>query len=85
MNIIFLQFVWTPYDDVFPEVSADWLCNTYVIFWDIVEECLPSRVMRQFHLVQTIPTVRLSNQQEHKRLHDLSRHGSSTRNWSSLM
>ena len=59
--------------------------DTYVIFWDIVEECLPSRVMRQFHLVRTIPTVRLSNQQEHKRLHDLSRHGSSTRNWSSLL
>ncbi|KAJ9555058.1 hypothetical protein OSB04_009672 [Centaurea solstitialis] len=84
-EIIFLQFVWTPYDDVFPEVSAEWLCNTYVIFWEIVEECLPSRVMRQFHLIQTIPRAPLSNQQEHERLHSLSRHGSSTTNWSSRL
>ncbi|KAJ9553724.1 hypothetical protein OSB04_017769 [Centaurea solstitialis] len=84
-EIIFLLFVWTPYDDVFPEVSAEWLCNTYVIFWEIVEECLPSRVMRQFHLIQTIPRTPLSNQQEHERLHSLSRHGSSTTNWSSRL
>ncbi|KAJ9558181.1 hypothetical protein OSB04_012795 [Centaurea solstitialis] len=60
-EIIFLQFVWTPYDQYLHQVSTDWLCNTYIICWEIVEEYLPSRVMRQFHLMQTIPTVQLAD------------------------
>ncbi|KAJ9541705.1 hypothetical protein OSB04_028211 [Centaurea solstitialis] len=41
-----------------------------------------SRVMRQFHLMQTIPTVQLLGRQEHRRLHALTRRGTNTRNWS---
>ena len=83
MKINFLQFVWTPYDDVVQGQSQDWLCDTYVIFWDIAEECLPSRVMRQFHLIQTIPNMR--DVQQHKMLHNLTRRGSSSRDWRRIL
>lgn len=77
--------MWTPYDDVIDGLSQDWLCDTYVIFWDIAEECLPSRVMRQFHLMQTIPSMRLSDEQQHKTLHEMTRRGSSSRDWRRIL
>ena len=83
MKVIFLQFVWTPYDGVIGGLSQDWLCDTYVIFWDIAEECLPSRVMRKFRLLQTVPNMR--DEKQHKYLHNLTRRGSSSRDWRRLL
>ena len=86
MKINFSQFYWTPYDDVLQRQqgvcsSGDWMCDTYIIFWEIVEECLPSRVMRQFHLLQTIPTTRLSSVAQYRTLHEINRRGSSSKDW----
>lgn len=85
-NIFFLQFFWTPYDDIIQRLPSlcsfqDWVCDTYIIFWEIAEEYLPSRVMRQFHLLQTIPTTRLSSVAQYRALHELTRRGSSSRDW----
>ncbi|KAJ9565706.1 hypothetical protein OSB04_001672 [Centaurea solstitialis] len=76
------EFVWTPYDQYPHQPSTDWLCMTYIICWEIVEEYLPNRVMRQFHLTQTIPTFPLSSPQENRRLHELTRRGANAKNWS---
>jgi len=86
MKIKYLQFFWTPYDAVLQRLSGiystgDWVCDTYVIFWEIADECLPSRVMRQFHLLRTIPTTRLSSVAQHRMLHATTRRGSSLKDW----
>ncbi|KAJ9549039.1 hypothetical protein OSB04_021582 [Centaurea solstitialis] len=77
-----IRFVWTPYDQYPHQLSTDWLCMTYIIYWEIVEEYLPNRVMRQFHLTQTIPTFPLSSPEENRSLHKLTRQGTNARNWS---
>ncbi|KAD3640501.1 hypothetical protein E3N88_29724 [Mikania micrantha] len=72
-------FNWRPYENVFhllPGIcmsgQASWRSETYLIFWEIVEPHLPSRVMRQFRMFQPIPVNTLFGEQEHIRLHKIS-------------
>ncbi|KAD3338466.1 hypothetical protein E3N88_33987 [Mikania micrantha] len=61
--------------------QASWRSETYLIFWEIVEPHLPSRVMRQFRMFQPIPVNTLFGEQEHRRLHKISRTGGRDVNW----
>ncbi|KAD5961672.1 hypothetical protein E3N88_13145 [Mikania micrantha] len=82
------KFNWRPYENVFhllPGIcmsgQASWRSDTYLIFWEIVEPHLPSRVMRQFRMFQPIPVNTLFGEQEHRRLHKISRTGGRDVNW----
>ncbi|KAD3067342.1 hypothetical protein E3N88_35222 [Mikania micrantha] len=82
------KFNWKPYDHVFnllPEIclsgQSSWRCETYLICWEIVEPHLPSRVMRQFRMFQPVPVNTLFGEQEHRRLHKISRTGGRNFNW----
>ncbi|KAD6119485.1 hypothetical protein E3N88_10756 [Mikania micrantha] len=81
-------FNWSPYENVFhllPRIclsgQASWRCETHLIFWEIVEPHLPSRVMRQFRMFQPIPVNTHFGEQEHIRLHKISRTGGRNVNW----
>lgn len=52
-----------------------WRCDTTLLFWEVVEPHLPSRVMRQFGMVQTIPRNLIFNKKEHTRMHKVNRKG----------
>jgi hypothetical protein len=58
-----------------------WKANCFMVFWEIVEPHSPSRVMRQFGMVQNIPPAVPLSHYEHERLHDLKRSGRSDTNW----
>ncbi|KAD3641223.1 hypothetical protein E3N88_30447 [Mikania micrantha] len=82
------KFNWRPYDNVFnllPGIclsgQASWRCETYLICWEIVEPHLPSRVMRQFRMFQPVPVNTLFGEQEHRRLHKISRTSGRNFNW----
>ncbi|KAD6119504.1 hypothetical protein E3N88_10775 [Mikania micrantha] len=82
------KFNWSPYENVFhllPRIclsgQASWRCETHLIFWEIVEPHLPSRVMRQFRMFQPIPVNTHFGEQEHIRLHKISRTGGRNVNW----
>ncbi|KAD5507759.1 hypothetical protein E3N88_15462 [Mikania micrantha] len=70
------MFNWRPYDSVFHLLPGFCLsgqgsrrCEMYLVFWEIVEPHLPSRVMRQFRMFLPIPVNTLIDEQEHRRLH----------------
>lgn len=73
-----------------PEICTrdrtNWLFYTYIIFWEIVEEYLPNRVMRQFGLVQTIPINRLlSDVNDYMELHSVTRRGAALKDWGTYL
>lgn len=83
-----LQFFWTPYEHAIPFLPSmctsnqlDWLCDTFIIYWEIVEVCQPSRVMRQFNFIQTIPPNPQLRASQHTKLHASSRSGAASRDW----
>ncbi|KAD4586172.1 hypothetical protein E3N88_23773 [Mikania micrantha] len=45
------------------------------------DKCVPSRVMRQFRMFQPVPVNTLIDEQEHRRLHGISRSGGRNVNW----
>ncbi|KAD4888553.1 hypothetical protein E3N88_20626 [Mikania micrantha] len=82
------KFNWRPYDNVFHLLpgfclsgQGSWRCETHLVFWEIVEPHLPSRVMRQFRMFQPVPVNTLFDEQEHRRLHRISRSGGRNVNW----
>ncbi|KAD5802939.1 hypothetical protein E3N88_14299 [Mikania micrantha] len=82
------MFKWTPYDHVLsllpPICTSDancWRCETYIIYWEIVEYHAPSRVTRQFNILQKIPNALPIDKAEHKRLHALTRQGKANKDW----
>ncbi|KAK9070377.1 hypothetical protein SSX86_010779 [Deinandra increscens subsp. villosa] len=73
------QFIWMPYVNAETQInrrykkgSACWKCDTYLIYFEIVEPYVPSRVMRQFGLFQTVPTNLLLTREQHNTLHSYS-------------
>ncbi|KAD7117719.1 hypothetical protein E3N88_04987 [Mikania micrantha] len=77
-----------PYDNVFHLLpgfclsgQGSWRCETHLVFWEIVEPHLPSRVMRQFRMFQPVPVNTLIDEQEHIRLHKISRSSGRNVNW----
>ncbi|KAD4384460.1 hypothetical protein E3N88_24628 [Mikania micrantha] len=82
------MFKWTPYNHVLsllpPICTSDancWRCETYIIYWEIVEYHAPSRVTRQFNILQKIPNALPIDKAEHKRLHALTRQGKANKDW----
>ncbi|XP_076922457.1 serine/threonine-protein phosphatase 7 long form homolog [Bidens hawaiensis] len=76
------EFNWMPYfqaEDLLPKSCLSgkdsWRCDTALLFWEVVEPHLPSRVMRQFGMVQTIPRNLIFNKKEHMRMHKVNRKG----------
>lgn len=57
-----------------------WRSVTYLICWDVVEPHLPHRVMRQFGFHQSLPDMRLTDNQI--ALHSLDRRGRANQDWS---
>ncbi|CDP12470.1 unnamed protein product [Coffea canephora] len=82
-----LQFIWQPYsEDVLASLPAYctagraiWRSVTYLICWGVVEPHLPYRVMRQFGYHQSVPDMRLTENQA--ALHSLDRRGKGNQNW----
>lgn len=60
------------------------MSDTYLIFWDIVEEHIPSRVMRQFHCFQPIPANPQISQEMHTAMHGSSRKGNRDCDWADV-
>ncbi|CDP00841.1 unnamed protein product [Coffea canephora] len=56
-----------------------WRSVTYPICWDVVEPHLPHRVMRQFGFHQSLPDMRLTDNQA--ALHSLDRRGMANQDW----
>ncbi|KAD5508128.1 hypothetical protein E3N88_15831 [Mikania micrantha] len=82
------MFKWTPYDHVLsllpPICTSDancWKCETYIIYWEIVEYRAPSKVTRQFNILQKIPNALPIDKAKHKRLHALTRQGKANKDW----
>ena len=86
--LYFFQFIWQPYsEDVLASLPAYctagrdiWRSVTYLICWDVVEPHLPHRVMRQFGFHQSLPDMRLTDNQA--ALHSLDRRGRANQDWS---
>ena len=55
--LFFMYFICKPYSDDLIESLPIWRVRAPIFCWDIVEVHLPDRVMRQFGLNQTIPTL----------------------------
>ncbi|KAD5317002.1 hypothetical protein E3N88_16948 [Mikania micrantha] len=82
------MFKWRPYEEVIsllPEICTSgirsWQSECYVIYWDVVEFYTPQRVMRQFGMVQHIPSPFPLSINDHMKLHTLTRSGKPERNW----
>ncbi|KAD3068041.1 hypothetical protein E3N88_35921 [Mikania micrantha] len=82
------MFKWAPYDHVLsllpPICTSDancWRCETFIIYWEIVEYHAPSRVSRKFNILQKIPNALPIDKAEHKRLHALTRQGKANKDW----
>ncbi|KAD6453009.1 hypothetical protein E3N88_07714 [Mikania micrantha] len=82
------EFKWRPYEEVIsflPEICTSgirsWQSECYVIYWDVVEFYTPQRVMRQFGMVQHIPSPFPLSINDHMKLHTLTRSGKPERNW----
>ncbi|KAD3336997.1 hypothetical protein E3N88_32517 [Mikania micrantha] len=81
------EFKWRPYEKVIsflPEICTNgirsWQSECYVIYWDVVEFYTPQRVMRQFGMVQHIPSPFPLSINDHMKLHTLTRSGKPERN-----
>ncbi|KAD4386063.1 hypothetical protein E3N88_26232 [Mikania micrantha] len=79
---------WRPYEELIsllPEICSSgihsWQSECYVIYWDVVEFYTPQRVMRQFGMVQHIPSPFPLSINDHMKLHTLTRSGKPERNW----
>ncbi|KAD4178861.1 hypothetical protein E3N88_27452 [Mikania micrantha] len=82
------EFKWRPYEKVIsflPEICTSgirsWQSECYVIYWDVVEFYTPQMVMRQFGMVQHIPSPFPLSINDHMKLHTLTRSGKPERNW----
>ncbi|CDP17947.1 unnamed protein product [Coffea canephora] len=82
------EFIWQPYlEDVLASLPAYctagqdiWRSVTYLICWDVVEPHLAHRVMRQFGFHQSLPDMRLTDNQA--ALHSLDRRDRANQDWS---
>ncbi|CDP08143.1 unnamed protein product [Coffea canephora] len=82
------EFMWQPYsEDVLASLPAYctagrdiWRSVTYLICWDVVEPHLPHRIMRQFGFHQSLPAMRLTDNQA--ALHSIDRRGRANQDWS---
>ncbi|KAD3338669.1 hypothetical protein E3N88_34190 [Mikania micrantha] len=73
-----------PFDNTRPYGAIgirSWQSECYVIYWDVVEFYTPQRVMRQFGMVQHIPSPFPLSINDHMKLHTLTRSGKPERNW----
>ncbi|KAD2392701.1 hypothetical protein E3N88_39678 [Mikania micrantha] len=73
-----------PFDNTRPYGAIgirSWQSECYVIYWDVVEFYTPQRVMRQFGMVQHIPSPFHLSINDHMKLHTLTRSGKPERNW----
>ncbi|XP_071906077.1 serine/threonine-protein phosphatase 7 long form homolog [Coffea arabica] len=81
------EFIWQPYsEDVLASLPTYytagrdiWRSVTYLICWDVVESHLPHRVMRQFGFHQSLPDMRLTDNQA--ALHFLDRRSRANQDW----
>ncbi|KAD5802951.1 hypothetical protein E3N88_14311 [Mikania micrantha] len=81
-------FKWRPYEEVIsflPEICTSgirsWQSECYVIYWDVVEFYTPQKVMRQFGMVQHVPSSFPLSINDYMKLHTLTRSGKPERNW----
>ncbi|KAD4385319.1 hypothetical protein E3N88_25487 [Mikania micrantha] len=57
------------------------LTELHESMWEIVEYHAPSKVIRQFNILQKIPNALPIDKAEHKRLHALTRQGKANKDW----